>query len=145
VRRHYQKLRHLPSGLLAVGDAVCAFNPVFAQGMTVAALEATVVQDALRQAGSRPLNGAFVRRFYRRAAAALGPAWQMARGNDLLVPYLAHHASPVDRLMSRWIGRVLAAGAHDPEVARRFMRIASLVDGPAALFAPTLVARALRA
>ena len=145
VRRHYQKLRDLPSGLLAVGDAMCAFNPVFAQGMTVAALQAIALQDALRRAGLRPLNGAFVRRFYRRAAAALGPAWQMARGNDLLVPHLAHHASPVDRLMSRWIGRVLAAGAHDPEVARRFMRIASLVDGPAALFTPTLVARALRA
>jgi 2-polyprenyl-6-methoxyphenol hydroxylase-like FAD-dependent oxidoreductase len=144
VRRHYQKAKHLPSGLLAMGDAVCAFNPVFAQGMTVAALEALVLRDALREAGSRALDGAFVRRFYRRSAAALGPAWQMARGNDLMVPHLAQHASPVDRRMSQWIGRVLAAGARDREVARRFMRIASLVDGPAALFAPTLVARVLR-
>ena len=142
VRRHYEKLRNPPSGLLAVGDAVCAFNPVFAQGMTVAALEAVALRDALHEAAARPLNGAFCRRFHRRAAAALGPAWQMARGNDLLVPHLARHASLVDRLMSRWIGRVLAAGAHDPEVARRFMRIASLVDGPGALFAPALVARA---
>jgi 2-polyprenyl-6-methoxyphenol hydroxylase-like FAD-dependent oxidoreductase len=145
VRRHYQKLKRPPSGLLAVGDGQCAFNPVFAQGMTVAALQATALHDALRHAGARPLDGAFVRRFYRRAAAALGPAWQMARGNDLLVPHLAHHASMADRVMSRWIGHVLAAGAHDREVARRFMRVASLVDSPAALFAPALIARAVLA
>jgi 2-polyprenyl-6-methoxyphenol hydroxylase-like FAD-dependent oxidoreductase len=144
VRRHYHKAKRLPSGLLALGDAVCAFNPVFAQGMTVAALEALALRESLREAGSRVLDSGFVRRFYRRSAAALAPAWQMARGNDLMVPHLAHHASPVDRLMSRWIGRVLLAGARDPEVARRFMRIASLVDGPAALFAPPLVARVLR-
>jgi 2-polyprenyl-6-methoxyphenol hydroxylase-like FAD-dependent oxidoreductase len=147
VRRHYQKLARLPSGLLAMGDAVCAFNPVFAQGMTVATLEAAalhdMLQDALQQAGSRPLDNAFVRGFYRRAAAALEPAWQMARGNDLLVPHLAHHASLPDRLMSRWIGRVLAAGARDPEVARRFIRVASLIDAPSALLAPALVARAV--
>jgi 2-polyprenyl-6-methoxyphenol hydroxylase-like FAD-dependent oxidoreductase len=143
-RRYYEKLTDLPSGLLALGDAVCAFNPVFAQGMTVAALQAVSLGDALRQAGARPLDGVFARRFYRRAAAALGPAWQMARGNDLLVPHLAHHAGLSDRLMSRWIRRVLAAGARDPEVARRFIRVASLIDSPAALFAPVLVVRAAR-
>jgi 2-polyprenyl-6-methoxyphenol hydroxylase-like FAD-dependent oxidoreductase len=145
VRRHYHKLRSLPSGVLAVGDAVCAFNPVFAQGMTVAALQAVALHDTLRHAGGGRLDGGFARRFYRRAAAALEPAWRMARGNDLLVPHLARHASPPDRLMSRWIRRVLAAGTQDPEVARRFMRVASLIDPPTALFAPALVARIVRA
>ena len=32
-RRHYEKLSGLPDGVIAVGDSVCAFNPVYAQGM----------------------------------------------------------------------------------------------------------------
>ncbi|MGD9879554.1 MAG: FAD-dependent oxidoreductase [Dongiaceae bacterium] len=144
VRRQYQKLSRPPSGLLAMGDAICAFNPVFAQGMTIAALQAIALQETLQQAETGPLDGVFARRFYRRAAVALDPAWRMARGNDLLVPHMAPLASPPDRLMSRWIRRVLAAGVDDPEVARRFIRVASLIDPPSALLAPALVARTVR-
>ena len=45
----YDRARLLPEGLLAVGDAVCSFNPISAQGMTVAALEALVLRDCCRE------------------------------------------------------------------------------------------------
>jgi 2-polyprenyl-6-methoxyphenol hydroxylase-like FAD-dependent oxidoreductase len=141
VWRHYQRLHRLPRGIVAVGDAVCAFNPVFAQGMTVAALEAAALREVLRPGTARQRPPELT--FYRRAARVLGPAWQMARGSDLQLPHLAHHAAVPDRLMSRWIRRVLAAGARDPQVARRFIRVASLVDPPTALLSPGLVLRVL--
>lgn len=143
VRRHYQKLKRSPPGIMAVGDAICAFNPVFAQGMTVAAMQALELRDLLRQAAVGPTGADLVGRFYRRAARALDPAWRVARGNDLLIPHLSHHATLPDRLMSRWIGRLLGAGARDPEVAKRFIRVASLVDPPTALLAPGAVLRVL--
>ena len=37
--RHCDRLGRFPDGVVAVGDAACAFNPVYAQGMTAAALE----------------------------------------------------------------------------------------------------------
>jgi 2-polyprenyl-6-methoxyphenol hydroxylase-like FAD-dependent oxidoreductase len=144
VRRHYEKLKRLPSGIIAIGDAICAFNPVFAQGMTVAALQALALREILRHAGADPQRPGFAHCFYRHAARALDPAWRMARGNDLLIPHLAHHASLPDKLMSLWIRRVLATGTRDPQVARRFVRVASLIDAPTALLAASLVLRVAR-
>jgi 2-polyprenyl-6-methoxyphenol hydroxylase-like FAD-dependent oxidoreductase len=64
VRRHYQKLARIPAGIVAMGDAICAFNPVFAQGMTVAALEALELREVLRQAEPGLPPADLVPRFY---------------------------------------------------------------------------------
>jgi 2-polyprenyl-6-methoxyphenol hydroxylase-like FAD-dependent oxidoreductase len=79
--RRYDKARLLPEGLLVVGDAVCSFNPIYGQGMTVAALEALALRNCLSR-GTKNLPP----RFFRATAKPIGQAWQLAAGGDLSLP-----------------------------------------------------------
>jgi flavin-dependent dehydrogenase len=46
-KRHYEKLSSQPHNLLVTGDAACAFNPIYGQGMTTAAIGDETLEEAL--------------------------------------------------------------------------------------------------
>ena len=79
-RRHFERLRRLPGGYVAVGDALCSFNPVYGHGMTVAALEAISLGECLDRRGSA--DAPMARDFYRRSARLIAVAWDMAAATD---------------------------------------------------------------
>jgi 2-polyprenyl-6-methoxyphenol hydroxylase-like FAD-dependent oxidoreductase len=141
VRRRYDRLTEFPRGLLVFGDAICSFNPIYGQGMSVAAEQALSLRDQLGQGSDHDL----ARRFFRASARPIGTAWQLAVGSDLALPEVEGDRPLSMRLSSRYVGLLLAAAERDPEVARCFMRVAGLVDEPTALVSPRLVGRVLRA
>src|SRR5262249_1027947 len=80
-RNRYERLRDFPAGLLVIGAAACSFNPVYGQGMTVAAAEAVELHRFLaRGATSQP------RRFFAAIAAVIDNPWDIAVGGDLAFP-----------------------------------------------------------
>src|SRR4029079_4671910 len=62
-RRLYEGMKRFPRGYLAIGDAICSFNPIYGQGMSVAATEARALDEILT-AGVDDVAS----RFYARAA-----------------------------------------------------------------------------
>ena len=46
--RHYERLARWPENFVALGDAACAFNPIYGQGMSVAAMGALALDEFLR-------------------------------------------------------------------------------------------------
>jgi hypothetical protein len=138
LRRRYDRLRRFPAGLLATGDAIASFNPMYGQGMTVAALEAVALREQL--AGGQ-LDA---RRFCRAAHRIEDVAWQISASGDLRFPAVRGRRTPAMALMNRYFDRVLLAARTDPEMARRFLRVSGFVERPKTLFAPSTLRRVLR-
>lgn len=141
VRRHYERLSQFPRGLLVIGDALCSFNPIYGQGMSVAALEAMELRASLADGDSAGLAP----RFFRRAARVIDIPWDMAAGGDLRLPVVPGPRSARVRLLNAYVAQVQAAGAHDPRVAREFLRVANLVQRPESLLHPATVTRVVGA
>ncbi|HTU77092.1 MAG TPA: FAD-binding monooxygenase [Trebonia sp.] len=160
VRRHYEKLDRMPAGLIVTGDALCSLNPVYAQGMTVTALEALALRQALADSGlaggkaarasrlpwaRRAGTGQLVARFYRAADKLVSAAWAMSVAGDLRFPEVQGKRGPSDRWIGAYLARLRVAAASDPAVGRVFVRVANMVDPPSRLLGPATMARVLRA
>jgi 2-polyprenyl-6-methoxyphenol hydroxylase-like FAD-dependent oxidoreductase len=135
-RRRYEKLARFPRGLLVLGDAVCSFNPIYGQGMSVAACEAAVLSDCLRR-GENDL----ARRFFKRAARAIDIAWTTAVGADLALPCVEGPRPLSTRAINAYVDKVFTAAEHDPRVARAFLDVAHLLAQPPHLMKPATLWR----
>ena len=80
VLRHYERLERFPGGLLPIGDAICRFNPVYGQGMTVAAQEACLLKRLLdeRTTSSDPLSG-LAKAFFAEVPTLIETPWGVAQ------------------------------------------------------------------
>ncbi|WP_231977646.1 NAD(P)/FAD-dependent oxidoreductase [Mycobacterium sp. E2989] len=137
--RRYDRMRRFPEGLLVTGDAICSFNPIYGQGMTVAALEALALRDCLSAGGDD-----LARRFFRAAAAPIRQAWQLSTNPDLALPEIEGTAPLVARLFNKYVDRVLAAAESDTVAFNQFIRVTSLVDPATKLLRPNMIWRAAR-
>ncbi|MGK5637513.1 monooxygenase [Streptomyces sp. URMC 126] len=141
VRRRYDRPGRRPAGFLAVGEALCAFNPVYGQGMTVAALNALALRAALDGTRRAPTT----RRVQRALSATVRPAWTVSAGGDRLLPGAVGNAAgvrAVDRPGAWYMSRVARRATGDPVVGAAFRAVTGLVVPPSALLAPA-VARAV--
>ncbi|GLX02517.1 FAD-dependent monooxygenase [Microtetraspora sp. NBRC 16547] len=139
VRRRYERLDRFPEGLLVTGDAVCNFNPVYGQGMTVGALDALALRDSLRD-GTRDLAG----RYFAAVARALDSAWQMSTGADLALREAKDQRTVASRVLNAYLSRLQRVAARDSRVAVAFSRVSGLIDPPSALVRPAVMWRILR-
>lgn len=136
--RHYERVGRFPEGVLVAGDAICSFNPVYGQGMTLAALEAQALDVCLAH-GDENLAA----RFFRAAARAIAPAWLLTTSEDLRHPGATGARSFGLRVANWYTACVFRATMRDPVVLRAFLEVMGLVRSPASLLRPPVLARAL--
>jgi 2-polyprenyl-6-methoxyphenol hydroxylase-like FAD-dependent oxidoreductase len=137
-RRHYEQLKRFPEGYLVVGDGVCSFNPIYGQGMSVAAMEAKALDESLA-AGV----GGLAARFFTSAGKIVDIPWAIATGEDLRYPEVQGQRPAGFALISRYMERVHAIAGSDEDVCRQFFDVLNLLAPPTSLLAPWVAWRVL--
>nr|WP_063713790.1 FAD-dependent monooxygenase [Amycolatopsis nigrescens] len=144
-RRRYDRDRagHTRSGLLVVGDALCALNPVYGQGLSVAALNAVALGRALARTRHAPSAHSLQRAVLRSSRGA----WDVATGADSPMPGAAGNAvrtGPVNEFLNWYLERVRERVPGDPVVCRAFRDVLFLLAPPHSLLtSPQVLRRSL--
>ncbi|WP_246398370.1 FAD-dependent oxidoreductase [Mycobacterium vicinigordonae] len=137
--RRYDRMLYLPTGLIALGDALCNFNPLHGQGMTMASLEAVALRDCLR---TGRVN--LPQRYYRATTEQIAPVWAANRANDR-APATVGTRDRGRRLRGRLQLAAVRAAATDVTVAEPILRVRGLIDPASRLQDPSLFLRIVRA
>jgi 2-polyprenyl-6-methoxyphenol hydroxylase-like FAD-dependent oxidoreductase len=141
LRRRYEKLDRFPERLLVMGDAICSFNPIYGQGMSVTALEALAL-DACLDRGV-PLDGLW-RPFIQEAAKIIETPWTIAAGSDFAFRGVKGTKPAGTDVVNWYLERVHRAASTDRVVCRAFFDVANLLAPAPTLFRPRVVGRVIK-
>ena len=145
--RHFENAKNLPENFLVFGDAACAFNPVYGQGMTIAALGALTLRECLREQAKLRAEGSLrglARRFQRRIAKVNKAPWMLATSEDYRYRE-THGGSPslMTKFMHRYMNRVLQLTTRDVAVRSALLHVFSMLAPPSVLFRPGILWRVI--
>lgn len=140
LRRRYDKLPSFPKGYLVIGDALCSFNPIYGQGMTVAALEAVALGECLAKR-----RGGLARDFFAKASKIIDASWSAAVGTDLSFREIEGPRTPMVRFLNWYISKLHVAAHSDAQVSIAFLKVINMIAPPPSIMHPRIVGRVMKA
>jgi 2-polyprenyl-6-methoxyphenol hydroxylase-like FAD-dependent oxidoreductase len=142
VRRHFERLDVFPRGLLPIGDAICRFNPVYGQGMSVAAVEACLFRRLLERPGDGDPIAGLAPAFFAEVQALIETPWSVAI-LDFVFPD-TRGQRPADFETTLRFGIALTRlAAEDPAVHKLTAEVQNLLKPRSVYRDPKLVERVL--
>ena len=139
-RLRFERLARFPDGYLVIGDALASFTPVYAQGMTAAAMQARALAGLLQN--RRCLAGMW-RSYFNEMANVVDDIWQLAVSEDFRFPETRGNKRPATDLLNWYVGRVHRATHRDTVVYGQFLRVMNLLVPASSLMQPRILARVL--
>ncbi len=144
VWRHFEQVDPLPRGLVPFSDSICRFNPVYGQGMSVAAQEGALPARLLaeRTTDPDPIAG-LSQAFLIQAQDVIRGPWDMSAIPDFANP-LTRGDRPANLAEIFRFGAALGEVAVcDPEVHKLDAEVRQLLKPPSALAEPSVVAKVM--
>ncbi len=133
--RRYERMARFPEGFLVLGDAVCSFNPVYGQGMTVSALEARLLRGQIHQFLRKCLPVAKHTPFLQKKIAQIVTIpWIMATSEDFRYPETTGKPMVGTKFLNWYISRVHELAADDGRIATSFFEVMHMLKHPMSLF-----------
>ncbi|EHL72913.1 hypothetical protein HMPREF1014_02700 [Bacillus sp. 7_6_55CFAA_CT2] len=137
VRRRFDLVNNVPEGLLVIGDAQCRFDPVFGQGVSVAAMEAHQLQLLLQD--RKQLDKTFTQQFYKKAATIIETPWDMTTTEISRHPQLKRELTTKQKFQLWYTKQIYRLSASNSDVYIRLVRVMNLIRSPFHLFHPNVL------
>jgi len=138
VWNRYDRMPGFPAGLLPMGEALASFNPMYGQGMSLAAGQALSLREAILEG----LDSNLAARYFDACNTLNGVGWSVMETRDFAYDSTSGER-PLD-LEDRW--RAAAAirrlAEVDPEVHALSVRVTHLLEPPSVLAHADIVERA---
>ncbi|MFD3804261.1 NAD(P)/FAD-dependent oxidoreductase [Streptomyces sp. NPDC058619] len=143
-RRVYFEKADLPDGFFAVGDSVATFNPLYGQGMTVAAKGLLAVRALLRAKGLA--HPGFGRDAQRAIAPQVGTAWELATSQDILYPGATGMKPRAGAgVLNAYVSRLMTGATTRETLTAAFLQVITMSSAPTHWLSPSVVWQVLRA
>lgn len=139
-RLRYETLDRFPDGLVVTGDALASFNPIYGQGMSVAALEALQLHHILAERGTEAIGP----RFFDRVESTVDVPWNMAVGGDFAFPQTTGPKPRGTDILNWYVGRLTRKAHTDGTLRDALYRVFAMEREPGSLFRPSALWRVLR-
>lgn len=140
--RAYERMQPYPENFVVMGHAACAFNPVYAQGMTTVALTAQMLDRLLSRHFSRFWQFRISRlahQIQRQIAQIQQHPWSMAIAQDYYYPQARVLPMPMMRLRSWYQQQIWKLLPQSPTVHRTLMEVIHMLKPPIAMFSPLIL------
>ena len=143
--RRYDRMERFPDGVLPAGEGFTSFNPMYGQGISLAAGQALALRAALKQSapsGGDPLRGLALA-YFAGCFELNAQAWSVMETRDLAFPS-TQGLRPAD-FDERWrVSHAIRRLAEvDPDVHRLSVRVLHLMEPTSALQDPKIMQRAM--
>jgi 2-polyprenyl-6-methoxyphenol hydroxylase-like FAD-dependent oxidoreductase len=142
VWRHFERLQRLPRGLLPVADSICRFNPVYGQGMSVAAKQARLLQTILETAITKADPLAAVQAdFMAQLESVVQTPWSLSTSADLSFPATRGDRPDNFEESRQFEAALFRAAVVDPVVHKAMMEVIQLLQPGSLLQEPHIMQR----
>jgi 2-polyprenyl-6-methoxyphenol hydroxylase-like FAD-dependent oxidoreductase len=139
--RHFEHWQSELPGYLCLGDTLVTFNPFHGQGMTVAAVSAATLSDALSKVGPDPRQ--LPKTFYRDNAKFVRQAWDVATIIDLGWPRTQGKRNLQWRILALVLRQLCESIHEDAQLKRYLGKLFHLLEPSSVALKPRVLWRFL--
>lgn len=139
-RNRYEELDRFPDGLVVIGDAISSFNPIYGQGMSVAALEVLTLHHTLATGELDDL----ALRFFDRIEKIVNTAWSMAVGADSQYPQTTGPEPRGTAFFNWYLDRLATKAQTNGALREAFYRVYNMENNPLTLLSPGIIWQVLK-
>ncbi len=118
---------------------MCSFNPVYGQGITVAAIEAEALDECLKEGKNK-----LAQRFFMKANKLIDIPWGLSANGDLMFPEVEGKRTPMTHFINWYINKLHIAALNDAEVSVAFLNVIDMITPPASILHPRIIWRIIK-